>query len=115
MIATAELANGKNAGGSYASDKFQRIINDQMQANIMFLINQSILRPSEVKAQSLADFNKGVKELEQERTSKVILRSKHWKFLLMHLDGALDYNTKLAEARESNRRFLEQRSSKNGT
>ncbi len=101
VIATAELANGKNAGGSYAADKFQRIISDQMQANIMFLINQSILRPSEVKSQSLADFNKSVKELEQEKSDKGYTQIKALEISsYASPDGALDFNTKLAEARE---------------
>ena len=49
VIATSELPTVKSANAAYAADKYQRIIKQAKEAQIMFLIQQANLRASELK------------------------------------------------------------------
>lgn len=99
VIATEALANAKTATPANAQDKFQRIIQEETQANIMFLIQQSNIRNSELKSEevkALADAIAAAAKTENKEVAGVKISS------YASPDGAVDLNEKLAAQREKN-------------
>lgn len=97
VISTALLSSAASSTPAIAPDKFQRIIKEAHQANIMFLIQQAELRASELKGQSV----KGLKEkladaskAENKKVTSLEISS------YASPDGGLDLNEKLAAKRE---------------
>lgn len=97
VISTALLSSAATSTPAIAPDKFQRIIKEAHQANIMFLIQQAELRASELKGQSV----KGLKEklaeaskAENKNVTSLEISS------YASPDGGLDLNEKLAAKRE---------------
>ena len=84
VIATSELADAATATAAIAADKFQRIIKEAHDANIMFLIQQANLRTKELNSDAI----------------------KEWKDLVKSAyaspDGGFKLNNTLAENREGN-------------
>ncbi|MBD8002119.1 tetratricopeptide repeat protein [Phocaeicola faecium] len=100
VIATSELPTVKSANAAYAADKYQRIIKQAKEAQIMFLIQQANLRASELKSESLKDFHKQVVTVAGD--------TKNYKLNNIEIsayaspDGGLDLNDKLAKNRQNN-------------
>ena len=65
MIATSELADAATANAAIAADKFQRIIKEAHDANIMFLIQQANLRSEELKKSEISDWKDLVKNADE--------------------------------------------------
>lgn len=99
VVATATMADAATVNPALAADKFQRIINEKYSADIRFLINQANLRQSELKSQAVADLNKSLKAANAD-TSRVIEEINISSYASP--EGALDFNTRLAENREKN-------------
>ena len=104
VIATATFADAGSVTPATTPDKFQRIINEQYNAEIKFLINQSNVRKSETESQQIADFNsalanaQGNDRLEIEEVNIKSYASP---------DGKYDFNERLAQKREdSTRKYL---------
>lgn len=61
VLATATLADASTVDPATAADKYQRIINEKYDADIMFLINQANIRSNELKKEQVTGFNDTVK------------------------------------------------------
>ena len=99
IIATAALANAGTVDPATAADKFQRIINEKYSADIHFLINQANLRESELKSDEVLRLNRDIKAAagdENRKIEEINIQS------YASPDGSLDFNTKLAQNRETN-------------
>lgn len=100
VIATSELPTVKSAHAAYAADAFQRIIKQAKEAQIMFLIQQANIRASELKSDSMIEFNKQVVTVAGD--------TKNYKLNNIEIsayaspDGGVKLNTGLAENRQSN-------------
>ena len=98
VIATSALADAATANAAIAADKFQRIIKEAHDANIMFLIQQAELRSKELKKGEIADWKDLVKNADEAPNQNVAVESQAY----ASPDGGVKLNTGLAERRESN-------------
>lgn len=101
VIATSTLASvdGDNLDAPLVNDKFQRIIKEKHDANIMFLIQQANIRKGELKKEELVSLVQKIqaaKEAENMKVAGLDLNS------YASPDGGLKLNTKLSEQREKN-------------
>lgn len=112
IIATASLASAETVTPATAADKFQRIINEQYKADILFLINVAKLRDSELKSQKIQEWNEKVaaaSAAENREIKELNIES------YASPDGPYDFNAKLAEQRENNTKgYLEKQIKNNG-
>ena len=97
VIATSELADAATATAAIAADKFQRIIKEAHDANIMFLIQQANIRSSELK--TAKEFNKEVANVNEAANKKI---SNIEVSAYASPDGGFKLNNTLAENREGN-------------
>lgn len=98
VIATSELADAATATAAIAADKFQRIIKEAHDANIMFLIQQAELRSKELKKDELKDWKDLVKNADEAPNQNVAIEISAY----ASPDGGVELNTGLAERREKN-------------
>ncbi|MGM9759516.1 MAG: hypothetical protein ACI30I_05300 [Parabacteroides sp.] len=98
VIATSALADAATANAAIAADKFQRIIKEAHDANIMFLIQQAELRSKELKKSEIADWKDLVKNADEAPNQNVAVEIQAY----ASPDGGVKLNTGLAERRESN-------------
>lgn len=99
VVATATIADPATVSPAMAPDRFQRIINEKYAADIRFLINQSNLRDSELKSEAVLGLNNRIVEAnnaDNQEIEEINISS------YASPEGALDFNTKLAENREKN-------------
>ncbi|MGV8964190.1 MAG: tetratricopeptide repeat protein [Candidatus Saccharimonadaceae bacterium] len=96
VVATAALASALSTEPSDAQDAFQRIIQQKQDANILFMIQQSDLRSSELNKSDIYAWKKRVKEAYNDPRQKVDIEISAY----ASPDGGLTLNEKLAEARE---------------
>ncbi|MDR3218341.1 MAG: hypothetical protein LBU22_05065 [Dysgonamonadaceae bacterium] len=105
VLATAALLNAASEAPATAPDKFQRIIKDAYNSDIMFLIQQAELRSSELKKTELSDWKNTVVNANQAPNQKVNVEISAY----ASPDGGLELNEKLAGKREANTdKFLKQ-------
>lgn len=100
VIATSELYKKTmdNAGACLATDSFQRVRDQKVQANVKFLINQANLRKSELKNNSVQEFVKMLKNINADRKG---LNMKNVEVAAYASpDGGYDFNDKLSKSRE---------------
>ena len=98
VIATSELVDAATANAAIAADKFQRIIKEAHDANIMFLIHQAELRSKELKKDEISDWKNLVKNADEAPNQNVAIEISAY----ASPDGGVKYNTGLAERREGN-------------
>ena len=98
VLATAALLNAGAETPAIAPDKFQRIIQEAYDADIMFLIQQAELRSSELRKGSLAEWKNTVENASQAPNQNVNLEISAY----ASPDGGYELNQKLAEKREAN-------------
>jgi Flp pilus assembly protein TadD, contains TPR repeats len=104
VVATSTFADAATATAAIGADKFQRIIREAHDANIMFLIQQAELRSSELRKGELADWKDLVKNADEAPNQNVAIEISAY----ASPDGGLKLNTGLAERREANTsRYLE--------
>jgi tetratricopeptide (TPR) repeat protein len=99
VIATSTLASAATVDPAVAKDNFQKVITEQYTSDIHFLINQANVRASETAKSSYIDLNKQLREAasaSNKEIAGVTINS------YASPEGALDFNTKLAENREKN-------------
>ena len=99
VLSTAKIAEAEDVPAQVTSDKFQRIIQEVQEADIKFLIQQSSLRNSELKAQALKDLNAAIKDADTT-SNKAINKLEVAGYASP--DGEEDLNAKLANARQAN-------------
>ncbi|NDP19463.1 MAG: tetratricopeptide repeat protein [Paludibacter sp.] len=99
VIATSQLAStsASEISAVIIPDKFQRVIQEMQEADILFLIQQSTLRKTETKSTDIIELTKKIKAANDTQNKKVA------GFEISGYaspDGGLDLNTNLAEKRE---------------
>jgi Tfp pilus assembly protein PilF len=98
VLATAALLNAASENPAIAVDKFQRIIKEAHNANIMFLIQQAELRATEINKGEVADWNNLVKNANTDPKQNVNIEISSY----ASPDGGYELNEKLAGKREAN-------------
>ncbi len=96
VVATSALASALNTEPSDAEDRFQRIIQEKQDANILFLIQQADLRSSELNKRDIAAWKKRVKEAYMDDRQNVDIEVSAY----ASPDGGLSLNERLAAERE---------------
>ena len=102
VLATAELyaQTAASTEPANAADAFQRVIKQAQQANIMFLIQQTNLRWSELNSDQMKEFTATLKDVNTDVENKVIENIEVSAYASP--DGAVDLNDRLATQREQN-------------
>ena len=102
VVSTSELVNKTVATANTADskDKFQRIIAQEKEANIMFLIQQANLRSSELNSDQIKEFNQTVSDVYADKKGKKINNIEISAYASP--DGGVKLNTGLSENREEN-------------
>lgn len=102
VLATAELYSQTTTSTkpAYAEDAFQRVIKQAKQANIMFLIQQTNLRWSELNSAEMNEFTETLKDIKADTENKVLDNVEVSAYASP--DGGLDLNDRLAAQRQSN-------------
>jgi hypothetical protein len=104
VIATSALADAATANPAIGADKFQRIIKEMYDANIMFLIQQAELRSRELSKGEVLDWKGIVADANKAVNQNVALEVSAY----ASPDGGFKLNDALAERRERNTtRYLE--------
>ena len=109
IIATSELYKNtlKSAQAPIAPDAFQRINAQKQEANIKFLIQQAILRQSELKNNSVQEFVKLLEQINNDREGLKLNEVEVSAYASP--DGGYDLNDKLAAQRQKNtQQYVEQ-------
>jgi len=99
VIATSELAStdANEIAPALTADKFQRVIQEMQEADILFLIQQSSLRKNETKKGDVVALTKKIKEVKDAQNKKIAGFEVSG---YASPDGGLNLNTNLAENRE---------------
>ena len=102
VLATAELYSNTTASTkpANAEDAFQRVIKQAKQANIMFLIQQTNLRWSEINSDQMKDFTATLKDVNADTKNKALENVEVSAYASP--DGGLDLNDRLAAQRQTN-------------
>ena len=102
VLATAELYSNTTASTkpANAEDAFQRVIKQAKQANIMFLIQQTNLRWSEINSDQMKDFTATLKDVKADTKNKALENVEVSAYASP--DGGLDLNDRLAAQRQKN-------------
>ncbi|HAC21018.1 MAG TPA: hypothetical protein DCF91_02815 [Porphyromonadaceae bacterium] len=98
VIATSALANAGTASAAIAADKFQRIIKEAHNANIMFLIQQAELRSNQLNSMEIKEWKELVKNANETPNQNVEVEISAY----ASPDGTMSLNTALSEKREKN-------------
>lgn len=101
-IATSELYRSTITKSNIAigEDAFQRVIKQAKQANIMFLIQQTNLRNSELKSSEIAELKTSMKDVATDTKNKVIDNVEVAAYASP--DGGMLLNVDVAGGREKN-------------
>ncbi len=102
VLATAELYSQTTTSTkpAYAEDAFQRVIKQAKQANIMFLIQQTNLRWSELNSAGMKEFTETLKDVDADKENKVLDNIEVSAYASP--DGDIDLNDRLAAQRQNN-------------
>lgn len=97
VVATATFASAESATPAIASDKFQRIIAEQVDADILFLINEANIRDNQLRTQAMTGLNSRIDQANKDTRQEIeeINISSY-----ASPDGSYDFNSKLAQKRE---------------
>ena len=100
VIATSQLVstNASELAPVIIPDKFQRVIQQKQEADILFLIQQSKLRKTETSSADVLSLTKKIKEASDSQNQKV---SGFEISGYASPDGGMKLNTNLAEKREA--------------
>lgn len=97
VVATATLATVGSVNPALGTDKFQRVIAEKYDADIMFLINQANIRDNQLRTEAVTNLHKQIDEANADsrrEIEEINIRS------YASPDGTMEFNTKLAEKRE---------------
>ena len=110
LVVTAKLATAEDNESVVTTDKFQRIIQDTLEADIKFLIQQAELRSSETGSKQVKDLQAAIKDANNDE-KKAINNIEVSGYASP--DGGMDLNTKLADNRQANaQKFLQKQMKK---
>ena len=99
LVTTVKFAVAEDVKSQVTADAFQRIIQEQTEADIHFLIQQSTLRNSELKSQDMKDLLAAIKDAnaaENKAINKIEVTG------YASPDGELGKNDTLAHKRQGN-------------
>lgn len=100
MATGALLGNAlNNTNGSLAPDAYQRVIQQNKEANIKFLINQASLRASETNSTSVKDLVAILKEINDNAETRALSNIEVSAYASP--DGKFSFNEQLAEKRQN--------------
>ena len=101
VLATSELYKQAlmNAGGCIATDSFQRVRAQRVEANIKFLVNQANLRKSELKNGSVKEFVEILKKINADREGLNLKNVEVAAYASP--EGGFKFNDKLAGKRQN--------------
>lgn len=97
VIATASLADAASVTPALAADKFQRIIQEKVDADILFLINQANIRDNQLRTAQMEGLNTRIQDANSDANQEITeinIQS------YASPDGSYDFNKKLAQKRE---------------
>lgn len=99
VIATSTLTDAASLEPAVSPNGFERVIQEQYSAEIKFLINQANIRANQISAADYVDLNDqmlAANEAPNKEIAGVAVNS------YASPDGTLEFNTQLAEKRETN-------------
>lgn len=99
VVATSTLASAKTVRPAVAKDNFQKVITEKYSADIHFLINQANIRANQTDKADYIDLNKKLMEANNaanQEIAGITINS------YASPEGSLEFNTALAEKRETN-------------
>ena len=101
VIATSELYKQTmmQAGGCIAPDSFQRIQAQKLDANVKFLVNQAIIRQSELKNNSVQEFVRMLQKINADRGEKLAIKNVEVEAFASP-EGGFEFNDRLAGKRQ---------------
>ena len=101
VIATSELLKGTLAtvNPALAPDAYQRIIKQKQEAQIKYLVNQANVRASELRTNSIQDFVKILKEINDNEETRKLNNIEVSAYASP--EGSYDFNERLAEKRQN--------------
>lgn len=111
VIATATIASVVSVNPAVSVDQFTRIVNEQYEADIQFLVNQTTVRKSETSSDEMTRLQSVIiaAQDDERREIESINVSSY-----ASPEGGVKYNTKIAEGREeSTKKYLDQELEKN--
>lgn len=97
VVATATMADAATATPAITADKFQRVIAEKVDADIIFLINQANIRDNQLRLQAMTNLHSEIANADADdrrEIAEINIQS------YASPDGSLDLNTRLAQARE---------------
>ena len=105
VVTTAKLINPQEVRAQATPDKFQRIIQETQEADIMFLIQQANLRDSQLNSKEMKALKDAITEAAKAENKAI---NNLEVLAYASPDGGLDLNTSLANNREKNaQRYME--------
>ena len=101
VIATSELYKQAmmNGGGCIAPDSFQRISSQKYDATVKFLVNQAVLRQSELKNNSVQEFVRLLQKINADRGEKLAIKNVEVAAYASP-EGGFEFNDRLAGKRQ---------------
>ena len=101
VIATSELYKQAmmNGGGCLAPDSFQRISSQKYDATVKFLVNQAVLRQSELKNNSVQEFVRLLQKINADRGEKLAIKNVEVAAYASP-EGGFEFNDRLAGKRQ---------------
>ena len=99
VVSTSTLASAKTVTPAVAKDNFQKVISEKYSADIHFLINQANIRANQTDKTDYIDLNKKLMEANaapNQEIAGITINS------YASPEGSLEFNTSLAEKRETN-------------
>ena len=101
VIATSELYKQTmmQAGGCIAPDSFQRIQSQKYDANVKFLVNQAVLRQSELKNNSVQEFVRLLQKINADQGEKLAIKNVEVAAYASP-EGGFEFNDRLAGKRQ---------------
>lgn len=98
VLSTVDLATATDATPALAPDKFQRIIKQAYDANVMFLIQQANVRQGELTKEDVEEWRYIVQNAYEALDQRVSVEVQAY----ASPDGKTDLNERLSEQRERN-------------
>lgn len=99
VIATAAMADAGTVNPALVSDAFQQVINEKYSADIRFLINQAVVRNNQLSSPEMVEFQQKLRTANG--ADSLVIKELNIQSYASP-EGALDFNTRLAENRETN-------------
>ncbi len=97
VVTTAALASTEGVTPAVAPDKFQRVIAEKVDADILFLINQANIRDSQLRTGEMIGLNERIQSANadnRQEIEEINIQS------YASPDGTYEFNSKLAQKRE---------------